>query len=303
MIILPELQVTATSNMKASYCKTLQVLRTDNTFTYNNQTGGVNLVKAIIPADATLQDFQIWTGTGSNAGTSATLYVGVIVPFTSISAAGTTATVTTTVNHNLVTGDTIVVNGTGQANFDKATPVSITVVNATSFTYTISSTTATSTIGAIGCTSYFMTPPSVLNGTNITISVGGSPFAYTVPAYGNVVVQGGTVSAITLTRPGGAAVNIGVTAGIIPVQTGDIVTVTYSVAPTMTFIPMDRSATGYLTTVTKRVGPPNAAWNLASVSSTGVPIGYDLQVFAMYQETGAASSSGGPWFITVWYVR
>lgn len=303
MIFLPEFQVTATSNIKASYCKTLKITRSDNTFTYSNTGGGVNLVKGIVPADATLQDFQIWTATGSNAGTSATLSVGAVVPFTSIAAAGTTATVTTPVLHNLVTGDTIVVNGTGQANFDKATPVAVTVTTTTAFTYTISSTTATSTIGAIGCTSYFLAPTSALNGSQIAPTVGASPWSYTVPAYGNLVIQGGTVSAVTITRPGGSPVNIGVQAGMFPVQASDVIIITYTVAPTVTFIPADRSNTGYLTTVTKRVGPPSVGWVNAATGTQGVPMGQDVQIFGMYQETGSASSSGGPWFVTVWYVR
>jgi len=301
MILLPEFQVTATSNIKASYCKTIQINRTDNTFL--STSSGVNLVKAIIPADATLQDFQIWTGAGSNAGTSANIYLGVKLPFTSITAAGTTATVVTPVFHNLVTGDVIVVNGTGQANFDQATPVAITVVNSTSFTYTISSTTATSTIGDIGVASYFVNPVSALNSAQVTVSVGASPFAYTVSTYGNLVINGGTVSSVTITRPGGAAVTLGVVAGMFAVQAGDVVTITYTVAPTVTFIPNDRSANGYLNTVTKRVGPPNAGWINAATGTAGVPIGSDLQLFGMYKETGAASSSGGPWFVTIWYVR
>jgi hypothetical protein len=301
MILLPEFQVTATSNMKASYCKTIQISRTDNTFT--STSSGVNLVKAIIPADATLQDFQIWTANGSNAGTSATLYLGVKLPFTSIVAAGTTATVTTPVFHNLVTGDTIVVNGTGQANFDQATPVAITVTSTTTFTYTISSTTATATVGDIGVASYFINPTSALNSTQVTVALGASPASYTVSTYGNLVVNGGTVSAITITRPGGSAVTLGVTAGMFAVQAGDVITITYTVAPTVTFIPNDRSANGYLNTVTKRVGPPSAGWVNAATGTQGVPIGSDLQVFGMYKETGTASTQGGPWYVTVWYVR
>lgn len=301
MIILPEFNVTATSNIKASYCKTIKISTTDNTFT--NSGSGVNLVKAVVPADATLQDFQVWTSAGSNAGTSATLYVGAIVPFTSITAAGTTATVVTPINHNLATGDTIVVNGSGQTNFDKATPVAVTVTNATTFTYTITSTTATSSVGAIGCASYFFTPVSVLNATQIAPTVGASPWAYTVPTYGNLVIQAGTVSAVTITRAGQSAVNIGVAAGMFFVQAGDVVTITYSVAPTVTFIPHDRSNNGYLTTVTKRVGPPSAGWTNAATGTAGVPIGMDIQVFGMYQETGTASTAGGPWFATIWYVR
>lgn len=310
-IILPEFLVTATSNVKDSLCKTIQITRSDNTFTYNALgSKGTNnsLVKAMMPADATVQDIQVWTSAGSNAGTSATLSVGAIIPFTSISAAGTTATVTTPVYHNLATGDTIVVNGTGQANFDKATPVAITVTGNTTFTYTITSTTATSTTGSIGCTNYFFTPVSVLNATQVAPTVGASPWSYTAPTYGSLVIQGGTVSAVTITRSGQSAVNIGVTAGMFYVQAGDVITITYSAAPTVIFIPHDRSNNGYLTTVTRHVGPPSVGWVGSSVASQHgtrtLMVGrQDVQVFGMYQETGSASSSGGPWYATIWYVR
>jgi hypothetical protein len=69
------------------------------------------------------------------------------------------------------------------------------------------------------------------------ITVGASPYAYTAAAAGTVVVSGGTVSAITLKRGAPAAISVGETSGVIPVSAGDIVTVTYSAAPTMSFVP------------------------------------------------------------------
>lgn len=69
-----------------------------------------------------------------------------------------------------------------------------------------------------------------------TITVGASPFSYTAPQAGTVVVAGGTVSALTITR--GTAVSLGVVSGAVPVRQGDIVTVTYTGAPTMTFFPL-----------------------------------------------------------------
>lgn len=69
------------------------------------------------------------------------------------------------------------------------------------------------------------------------ITVGASPYAYTAPAAGMVVVSGGTVSAITLKRGAPAAISVGETSGIIPVSAGDIVSTTYSVLPTMSFVP------------------------------------------------------------------
>jgi len=68
------------------------------------------------------------------------------------------------------------------------------------------------------------------------ITVSASPFTYTAPAAGSVVVTGGTVSAIALIRQG-TTVATGLTTGLIPVSRFDQVKVTYSVVPTMTFIP------------------------------------------------------------------
>lgn len=74
-------------------------------------------------------------------------------------------------------------------------------------------------------------------GAIAAITVGASPFAYTAQAAGTVVVSGGTVSAITLKRGTPAAISVGETAGVIPVSAGDIVSVTYSAAPTMSLVP------------------------------------------------------------------
>lgn len=68
------------------------------------------------------------------------------------------------------------------------------------------------------------------------ISVGVSPFLYTPTASGNVAVTGGTVSSIAVLRQG-VEVTTGLTSGLIPVSVGDQVIVTYSIMPTMTFLP------------------------------------------------------------------
>lgn len=68
----------------------------------------------------------------------------------------------------------------------------------------------------------------------ITLAV--SPTSFTAPAQGSLVVVGGTVSSITITR-GAVAVPTGLTSGIIPLSLNDIATITYTVAPTVTFLP------------------------------------------------------------------
>ena len=71
-----------------------------------------------------------------------------------------------------------------------------------------------------------------------TITVGGSPFSYTATGNGMVIVSGGTVSLVQFSRDGTTFLSVGFTAGIVPVRKKDIVRVTYTVAPTMTFVPL-----------------------------------------------------------------
>lgn len=71
-----------------------------------------------------------------------------------------------------------------------------------------------------------------------TITVGVSTFVYSTDISGTVVVRGGTVSEISIVR-GTDNIVTGVTAGPIPLLRGDSIAVTYSVAPTMTFLPSE----------------------------------------------------------------
>lgn len=62
----------------------------------------------------------------------------------------------------------------------------------------------------------------------------GSPFAYTASGAGTLVLSGGTVSARTLTRN---TTTVPVGSSTIQMANGDVTTITYSVAPTINFIP------------------------------------------------------------------
>jgi hypothetical protein len=70
------------------------------------------------------------------------------------------------------------------------------------------------------------------------LAVGPSPFAYTAPSGGTLSVHGGTVSLITISRARVSGVNVGFTSGSVSVAANDVVTITYSVAPTVNFIPL-----------------------------------------------------------------
>lgn len=70
------------------------------------------------------------------------------------------------------------------------------------------------------------------------ITVGASPFAYQAVLRGQLLVSGGTVSAVEFSRDGSTWYNAGITAGFVQVDARDQVRVTYSVLPTLVFVPM-----------------------------------------------------------------
>lgn len=67
------------------------------------------------------------------------------------------------------------------------------------------------------------------------VTLGASPFPYTAPSRGFVILSGGSVSAVQFTRS--VTTLTGQTAGIFPLSQGDVLTVTYASLPNMTFVP------------------------------------------------------------------
>ena len=71
-----------------------------------------------------------------------------------------------------------------------------------------------------------------------TLTVGASPYAYTqIGEPAMVYVAGGTVTAITITRGNNAAITTGLLSGSFKLSPNDILTVTYTAAPTMIVMP------------------------------------------------------------------
>jgi hypothetical protein len=80
---------------------------------------------------------------------------------------------------------------------------------------------------------------SVANGSTTAataVTPGTSPAQLLASARGHFTVSGGTVSAIALVR-NGVSTTLPGTSGIFPVSQGDTLSVTYSVVPTVEFIP------------------------------------------------------------------
>jgi hypothetical protein len=70
----------------------------------------------------------------------------------------------------------------------------------------------------------------------VAITVYPSPMAYTATSSGFVLIKGGTILSLSLTRAG-YTVAINTNASTIPVAPGDVIGVTHSAAPIMTFVP------------------------------------------------------------------
>lgn len=68
-----------------------------------------------------------------------------------------------------------------------------------------------------------------------TLTVGASPYTYQALADGAVIINGGTVSAVQVSRDG--LTYYTVTSNMVPVSRLDSVQITYSVAPTAVFFP------------------------------------------------------------------
>lgn len=76
-------------------------------------------------------------------------------------------------------------------------------------------------------------PPSNV----IEVTPTGSPFTYTAPVKGFMIVRGGTVSAVEFSRDSTTYYNLTQTAGTFPVNAADLLRITYSVVPTVVFVP------------------------------------------------------------------
>lgn len=86
----------------------------------------------------------------------------------------------------------------------------------------------------------FMAFMASLKGKDIeAITVGASPYEYEATSMGSLHVAAGNVTSVVLQR-GGVSLSCP-TAGFVPVAAGDIVTVEYTVAPEMNFIPAPRT--------------------------------------------------------------
>jgi hypothetical protein len=142
----------------ATFPTGLPVPKTDSVkqvqLTRSNTLAAATAPKTLLglPKGAVITSVEIFSQLAADPLTSADISVGRVLPGTfSITAAGTTATVTTALPHGYGTSGTFLVHiiGSNTANFNTSAATTATVTSATTFTYTISSTTATDTSGTV----------------------------------------------------------------------------------------------------------------------------------------------------------
>jgi hypothetical protein len=71
----------------------------------------------------------------------------------------------------------------------------------------------------------------------VAVTPGASPYTYSAAVRGSVIVSGGTVSAIAFSRDGVTFYNVGQTSGMFLLNAADQLRITYTVLPTVTFVP------------------------------------------------------------------
>lgn len=71
----------------------------------------------------------------------------------------------------------------------------------------------------------------------VSVTLDASPAIYSAVRKGSLIVSGGTVSMIEFSRNGTDYYDVGVTAGMLPINASDVLRVTYAVMPTVTFVP------------------------------------------------------------------
>lgn len=75
-------------------------------------------------------------------------------------------------------------------------------------------------------------------GPPLVVSLSGSPFLFTAPSNGSLIVAGGGVSNMQYSRPGSAFLDVGQFYAPFPLNQDDQVRITYiSPAPTVVFLP------------------------------------------------------------------
>lgn len=74
-------------------------------------------------------------------------------------------------------------------------------------------------------------------GQPVSVALATSPMAYRATQGGHLIIQGGTVTMVSLSRDGVTNFNTGQTQGIFPLSQGDTLFITYTGTPVLTFVP------------------------------------------------------------------
>lgn len=74
-------------------------------------------------------------------------------------------------------------------------------------------------------------------GQPFSVTLTASPMRYQSVIGGNLIIQGGTVTLVSLSRDGITSYNTGQIQGFFPMSLGDVLTINYTGSPALTFVP------------------------------------------------------------------
>lgn len=74
-------------------------------------------------------------------------------------------------------------------------------------------------------------------GLPFSVSLAPSPMSYKAPQGGSLIIQGGAVSLVSLSRDGVTNFNTGQTQGLFALSQGDTLIINYTGTPALTFVP------------------------------------------------------------------
>lgn len=150
-------------------------------------------------------------------------------------AANDSAVAVAAVNVNTNKNTVAVAGLTTTSNANAATVSSLSAISAANATTVTNLTTTTNnnTTAITNLTAVVNAPPGLV----VAIVVGASPFTFKALQKAALIVTGGTVSALQITRDGMAFYNTGSVSGMFPLSTNDSIVVTFSTAPIITFFP------------------------------------------------------------------
>lgn len=167
--------------------------------------------------------------TNSTLATSGNTNAGAITSLTTQTNSNTTAiTGLTTSNSN---------NATAISNLTTTTNGNTTSINNLTTTSNNNATTVSNLTTSTNANTTAIATLNAAPGAVVVVTVGASPFVYKASQKGALVISGGALRRVEITRDGTTFYSTGAFRGMFPLSTNDSIRVTFTTAPVLTYFP------------------------------------------------------------------